>query len=496
MEDKGLVCKDSLDSNARSQTTSDIPCIGLMDQGTVLSGQQLYDGLLGADDYGSIQDIIDEYEANNDGDVITAEEVEALRDISSSFANSATGSKGILHGQSFRFPEAKNLQLTLHAGKEDQSVDQTLFGIATADDFLVQQNYYKTNHLEYWTAKHKLLDTAYVVTRDTISAEDGRSPALSFVTRGKFVNCFSYDGSYRISQGVHTSLELGDEATITLADGSNGGTADVIDKWYFVNASGINEHRIRFGNFSVAATETAILNNTVGKFTAAKTGTASITFISPEYSNNPSAPVAPTTPLAFTGFIFSGSNFTNQSIPLQRIVTISTATVPIYGGHPGEPDVIGFEEEIRYHYQYTFNFSGLPTYTQNAIKTAGEVHHKIEVTLTANNKTRTVVISASQIDSSTMIFTIPTLSQSLESLFGFLGQTAGTTNLTATNVSFVNKRMLIQNSSDSLNPTDAEGLTIEVTQEDILKASFSVKMPTTSSLRTFCNTNNILPRTS
>ena len=130
-------------------------------------------------------------------------------------------------------------------------------------------------------------------------------------------------------------MELGDTATITLADGSNGGTAQVIDKWYFVNASGTTEHRMRFGFFSSATTEAAILNNTVGKFSAAKTGTASITFISPEYSNDPSAPVAPTTPLTFAGFVFAGSNFTNKSIALQRVVTTSTHTVPIYGGHTG-----------------------------------------------------------------------------------------------------------------------------------------------------------------
>ena len=233
----------------------------------------------------------------------------------------------------------------------------------------------------------------------------------------------------------------------------------------------------------------------MGKFTAAKAGTASITFISPEYSNNPSAPVAPTTPLAFAGFVFAGSNFTNKSIPLQRIVTVSTYTVPIYGGHRGEPDVIGTTEETRTHFKYTLNFSSLPTYTQNAIKVAKEVFHTIQVTLTANSSTKTINIRARDIDSSTMIYTLTGLSGELESLFGNPGGSAGTSSVTATDVSFVNRRLLLQNASDTLDPTDALGLTIEVTQEDTRLDRFSINMPTTSSLRTFCNTNNILPVT-
>ena len=490
MQDKGLVCKDDQDKTARTGSDNDIPCIGLMNKGQVLSGQQLYDGLLQNDQYGTTEQVDDaDYWRGTNRRWIQGQ----VLGPNNSFQNSRTGNDGILHGESFRFPQAKNIQLTVHTGKEDQEVDQTLFGIANAKDFLVQQKYFRDDKTKYWTANHRLLDSAYVVTRDTITAEDGRSPDLSFVVRGKFVNCHNYDGSYRISQGVHTSLELGDTATITLADGSNGGTAQVIDKWYFVNASGVTEYRIRFGFFNTPATETAILNNTVGKFTAAKTGAASITFISPEYSNNANAPVAPTTPLAFAGFVFAGSNFTNKSIALQRILTNVTTQVPIYGGSIGEPEIVGFTDVVRRLYKYTLNFSALPAYTQNALKIAKEVSHLVEITLTGNSNTQTININASQIDDSTMIHTITGISGEMESLFGNPGVSTGTTNATATNVSFVNKRMLLQNSSDSLNPVDADGLNIEVTQEDIRSESFSVKIPTTASLRTFCNSNDILP---
>ena len=85
------------------------------------------------------------------------------------FQSKKTGSEGIQHRESFKFPEANNIQLTVHTGKEDQEVDQTLLSLASDGYFLVQQNYYKNDASQYWTGNHRLLDTAYVVSKDTIS---------------------------------------------------------------------------------------------------------------------------------------------------------------------------------------------------------------------------------------------------------------------------------------------------------------------------------------
>ena len=220
MDDKGLVCRDEADSGARTGSDNDVPCIGRMDRGSVLEGQGLYSNtLLGGTEWGSVGEGGEDYW--RDPNIYWRQP--RLFGLNTGFQNRRTGSKGILHGQSFKFPEAKNIQLTVHCGKEDQIADQTLLGIANGQDFLVQQNYYRDDATTYWTANHQLLDTAYVVSRDIINAEDRRERELSFVVRGKFVNCYNYDGSYRISQGNHADLKLGDTVNITLADGTTSG---------------------------------------------------------------------------------------------------------------------------------------------------------------------------------------------------------------------------------------------------------------------------------
>ena len=499
MDDKGLVCRDEADSGARTGSDNDVPCIGRMDRGSVLEGQGLYSNtLLGGTEWGSVGEGGEDYW--RDPNIYWRQP--RLFGLNGGFQNRRTGSKGILHGQSFKFPEAKNIQLTVHCGKEDQEVDQTLLGIANGQDFLVQQNYYRDDATTYWTANHQLLDTAYVVSRDIINAEDGRAPELSFVVRGKFVNCYNYDGSYRISQGDHTNLKLGDTVDITLADGTtDGGEAQVIDKWSFINASGSTEYRIRFGNFETSSTEEAIIDNgTVGKFTATKTGTSnSVTFISPEYSNNPNFPTAATTAQTIDSFVFSGTNFRNLSLgsnALTRVVTVTTSEEPVYGGRRHEPDVVGTTTVTRYNYKYTIDFSGLSTYTKNALRVALEARSVVEMDITANSNTSKIGLVPGGLDSSTFEYTISGLSQGMEALFGFPGVSgitnSSTTNATPTGVNLYNRQMIVQNSSDTLDPTDADGLFVEIIQQDLPFHKVAVRLPTDSTLRSFCDTNNIL----
>ena len=507
MEDKGLVCRDDADSSARTGSDNDIPCLGRMDRGTVLEGGNLFgSSLLTSDNYGTAEDLSNE-------DTWRYPNTEWIPPVlfgpNSGFQNSRTGTQGILHRESFKFPEAKNIKLTVHTGKADQEADQTLMGIANAKDFLVQQKYFADDATKYWTANHRLLDSAYVVTRDEITAEDGRSPDLSFVVRGKFVNCHNYDGSYRISQGNHTDLALGDSVTIVLANGStSGGTADVIDKWYFVDANGLTEHRIRFGNFrdgnepsgSGAVGEAAIITNgNVGKFTVTKVGTStSLTFISPEYSNDPSAPVAPTD-AHFVGALVV--NFSGKEVPLTRVLETATYEELVYHEDPrtGEVDT-SIVEVTRITYKYTLDFSNpnndtnrLSSDQQTKLKIASEVNAQIKLTLTANSNTKTMVLAGQHLDTSTMVYSISGIMSELEALFGNPDRTTGTRTATGTSASLVSRRLITQDSGDSLDPTDAEGLTIQITQEDVAFENASVVMPTTSSLKTFCDNNSILP---
>ena len=168
MEDKGLICRDEADSDVRTGSDNDIPCIGRMDRGNVLGGSSLYSSsLLTNSQYGS-QDPMSAGDFWQDPNVTYT--APRLYGPNSGFQNRRVSSDGILHRQSFKFPEAKNIQLTVHTGKEDQKADQTLLSLAANADFLVQKNYYRDDISTYWTEQHKLLDTAYVVTKDVINA--------------------------------------------------------------------------------------------------------------------------------------------------------------------------------------------------------------------------------------------------------------------------------------------------------------------------------------
>ena len=493
MEDKSLVCRDKADSDVRLGSADDIPCFGRMDRGDVLTGGNLFTNTPMSEIlYGSTEDLentdVWQYDPN------VRLELPRLNTPDTNFSAIGTsGKNGILHEQSFRATLANDIQITVHAGRDDQEANQTLLGVANSTDFLVQQQYYQDDASTYWTANHKLLDTAYVVTRDSITAEDGKAPELSFVVRGKFIDCHNYDGSYRISNGLHTNFGLGDEVSITLADGTtSGGTARIVDKWSFLNASNLTEYRIRLGEFSSATSEASIITNgDVGKFSITK-NSDTLTFLSPEYSNNPSAPVSPTDELAVGGFVFSGSNFTNKSVPIERKITEVTTYEPIYVDTADGPEMIGNQPVTRQNYRYTLDFSSLPTFTKDVLKVAGETSALFDLTLTANSYTTTVGIRAADIDASTMEYLVTGISGEMEAIFGTPSNAAGTTTVTATGCDFVNRSLITQNASDSLNPTDTEGVTIEITEEDVVPHDYSIRMPSTASLRTFCNTNSIL----
>ena len=104
-----------------------------------------------------------------------------------------------------------------------------------------------------------------------------------------------------------------------------------------------------------------------------------------------------------------------------------------------------------------------------------------------------MVLAGQHLDTSTMVYSISGIMSELEALFGNPDRTTGTRTATGTSASLVSRRLITQDSGDSLDPTDAEGLTIQITQEDEAFENASVVMPTTSSLKTFCDNNSILP---
>jgi hypothetical protein len=69
--------------------------------------------------------------------------------------------------------------------------------IAYDKNFKVQNSYWTgSDTSEYWGPNHKLLDTAYVVGRFEINEGETTIPEISYVIRGKVINCYNYDYSF------------------------------------------------------------------------------------------------------------------------------------------------------------------------------------------------------------------------------------------------------------------------------------------------------------
>ena len=170
--------------------------------------------------------------------------------------------RGVLHEKSLGpLPQAKNLKLTFHSGKDDQEANKILMNKAAGEGsgsplFLGQQQYIKLglDPGTYWGQSHRLLDTAYVVLEDKVSDTDAQLPDISYVVKGKFVNCFNYDGTYRNnlvddpnSAQHFDNFDLADNVLIEphYRTGVQY-SATIIDKWFFVDMDAEYDYRFRF----------------------------------------------------------------------------------------------------------------------------------------------------------------------------------------------------------------------------------------------------------
>ena len=68
-------------------------------------------------------------------------------------------------------------------------------GQADRGGYKRQTDYY-TGTDPYWSANHRLLDTAYTANRFHIGAESTEIPEIEYVVRGSVIDCFNYDNTY------------------------------------------------------------------------------------------------------------------------------------------------------------------------------------------------------------------------------------------------------------------------------------------------------------
>ena len=331
IDNETLVCKDEADRSVREiegvtlGASKKIGCIGSMERGDVAGGDFFNDisALAGGqitslNEFGS--DLNIHSGINSDGEMVvrllTSQGPITIDENGAYLGNTAAGvtagnQKGILHERTIGpLPQAKDLKLTFHAGKDDQLANATLMnkaaGRGTGAPSFLGQSYYEDSGKDaskYWGVSHRLLDTAYVVLEDKISDADAQLPDISYVVKGKLVNCFNYDGSYRndsVDDSTSTRhqghFKLGDSVQITPYYRSFGSAAyypaTIIDKWYLLDMDAEFDYRFRFkaGSLTInSAPGGNSLNMTGGVGTHNLETGDKVTYINTD--NNPLSPL-------------------------------------------------------------------------------------------------------------------------------------------------------------------------------------------------------------
>ena len=260
-----LICNDKSDYDARAVQSSDktveILCRGRADNGDVLGGEQLI---------GSTYPFYD-----SNGEQISISLPDTMNMISmwrgynylntNAIAAASSTSHGLVDGDSLRLaPPTSSQQMTLDifTGKSGQKASAQLSQIAYAKNFKIQNSYWTgSDTYEYWGPNHRLLDTAYIVGKFTIAEGDTSIPELTFVVRGKLIDCYNYDYSYlhdtkatNLNDGTTAESEanfaLGDIVTLFRSDTNvqinAADTVQIIDKWTFYNPDKSTNTRYRF----------------------------------------------------------------------------------------------------------------------------------------------------------------------------------------------------------------------------------------------------------
>lgn len=254
IDGNSLICNDFDDYTARSVQTTDntvkLICRGRSDRGDVLGGISSVSN--------TYQDFYNTYYSNS-----TQQYQSTLNyDLNYQYAYPSyiapttattdyTGA-GVSDGQSINLSDPQNITLDVFSGKAGQKAAASLVAVAKTNNFKLQNTYWNgISTADYWGPNHRLLDTAYVVGKFIIADGETTIPDISFVVRGKVINCYNYDKSYthyeKATSESAGNFLLGDTVALKAMDGSTlVGSCQIIDKWTFANADSSPNTRFRF----------------------------------------------------------------------------------------------------------------------------------------------------------------------------------------------------------------------------------------------------------
>ena len=124
-----------------------------------------------------------------------------------------------------------------------------------------RQNDYYDGNLPYWSANHRLLDTAYSAFKFEIDADSTSIPEIEYVVKGKVMECFNYDNSYvpdfALNSGdSDTNFDAGDLVTVEYSTDGSSWTTDtsgnhasgkfkIMDKYLFTTNRNVSFMKFR-----------------------------------------------------------------------------------------------------------------------------------------------------------------------------------------------------------------------------------------------------------
>lgn len=257
IEDNPSVCSDAQDYDNRNPAAASVEganvsvvCYGRADQGFVLAGDPYVDGTEANIPY--VDRTVNDYWLNprnrgggNYGLRPQVPQIDAEPTLPT--GNAA----GLTHETTYKFSTPIDASFVIHTGKADQSADQVILNKALSNSFKIQQDFFEGDPANYWSASHQLLDTAYVTGKFTLSEGEETLPDYSFVVKGKYVECYNYDASFKAFKGQtsDTSFDIGDIVTVTASGGGGSNihsNVQIIDKWTQYDKDGTPDIRFRW----------------------------------------------------------------------------------------------------------------------------------------------------------------------------------------------------------------------------------------------------------
>lgn len=272
IEGNSLICNDKADYDARATQTSDntvqLICRGRADRGDTLGG--------------TVSTTSSTYTFYSPtGEQISLSNINYISLYGMSTyspptpdAPASTDGKGIIDGQSIKLTSPQEIVLDVFSGKPGQRASAQLSEVAYNKNFKIQTSYWTgADTTEYWGPNHRLLDTAYIVGKYKIAEGETTIPEISYIVRGKVINCYNYDYSFKHDSKVTgespDNFLLGEVVSLYYMNGAVetllNSNVRIIDKWKFNNPDGTYNYRFRFST-PPALAYNADGNPTISKF--------------------------------------------------------------------------------------------------------------------------------------------------------------------------------------------------------------------------------------